>query len=244
MLANLRERLLNLVPVIAIGSFLAIIGPYGTHDLGMPGVWLYWTGLMALGWASGSLAGGMFERLQLPWPMPLIYGLVSILVSLPVTLAVLTVQALIGEPVSWQGLPVVFILVWVISAAVTAVNWLRHERTLKQAAVEPPAISPALTAKLPPRLRQAELVALQSEDHYLRVHTRAGDALILMRLSDAMEAVAGLDGLQTHRSWWVARAVLEDVERGNGRAVLHLTGELRAPVSRTYAPKLREAGWY
>ncbi|WP_417487125.1 LytTR family DNA-binding domain-containing protein, partial [Maricaulis sp.] len=47
-----------------------------------------------------------------------------------------------------------------------------------------------------------------------------------------------------HRSWWVAREAVQSAERGDGRAKLVLAGALTAPVSRTYAPKLRDAGWY
>ena len=65
-----------------------------------------------------------------------------------------------------------------------------------------------------------------------------------MRLSDAIAAVEALDGARTHRSWWVARDAVERVSRGDGRAVLTLSNGLEAPVSRTYAPALREAGWY
>ncbi|WP_204283531.1 hypothetical protein, partial [Klebsiella pneumoniae] len=41
----------------------------------------------------------------------------------------------------------------------------------------------ALRAKLPAALRHARLIALSAEDHYLRVHTDRGNALILMGLS-------------------------------------------------------------
>lgn len=241
----LRDIASKLLPILAIGSFLSILGPYGTHGLGMPGAWLYWTGLIALGWASGWLAGAAFERWQPAWPMPLIYLVVSVLVSVPVTLAVLVLQSVTGAAVPLDQIPVVFVLVWVISAAVTAINWLRDERTRQSTSpAQPLPVSRTLTDKLPHRLRRADILALESEDHYLRVHTRAGDALILMRLSDAIEAVAPLDGTRTHRSWWVARDAVERVERGNGRAILHLVGDIAAPVSRTYAPKLREDGWY
>jgi DNA-binding LytR/AlgR family response regulator len=54
----------------------------------------------------------------------------------------------------------------------------------------------------------------------------------------------GLEGAQTHRSWWVAKAAVRAVERGDGRASLTLDGGITAPVSRRYARALREAGWY
>ena len=40
-----------------------------------------------------------------------------------------------------------------------------------------------------------------------------------MRLSDAVEELEGLEGAQTHRSWWVARDAVRGVERGDGRAI-------------------------
>ena len=98
--------------------------------------------------------------------------------------------------------------------------------------------------RLPPRLRGATLHAVQAEDHYLRLHTDRGSDLILMRLSDAVAELEGLEGARTHRSWWVARDAVRDASRGDGRAALTLEGGLVAPVSRRYARALREAGWY
>ena len=71
-----------------------------------------------------------------------------------------------------------------------------------------------------------------------------GSDLILMRLSDAVAELEGLEGAQTHRSWWVAKAAVMDVRRRNGRATLTLTNGIEAPVSRAFARSLREDGWY
>jgi len=100
------------------------------------------------------------------------------------------------------------------------------------------------TQRLPLRLRGARLIAVEAEDHYLRVHTDQGSDLILMRLSDALEELDGVEGAQTHRSWWVARDAVRGASRGDGRATLTLEGGISAPVSRRYAGTLREAGWY
>jgi DNA-binding LytR/AlgR family response regulator len=98
--------------------------------------------------------------------------------------------------------------------------------------------------RLPPRLRGAEIHAVQAEDHYLRVHTTRGSDLILMRLADAIVELDGLDGAQTHRSWWVARAAVQDVRRSDGRATLVLPMGIEAPVSRNNLPALRDRGWF
>jgi len=94
---------------------------------------------------------------------------------------------------------------------------------------------------LPPERRGA-LLALAAEDHYLRVHTDRGQALILRRFGDALVDLAGLDGAQVHRGWWVARAAVAGSEREGERWVLILTNGLRVPVSRTYVLAARDAG--
>ena len=54
----------------------------------------------------------------------------------------------------------------------------------------------------------------------------------------------GLEGAQVHRSWWAARDAVRDVSRGDGRAVLTLEGDLKVPVSRVHARRLRAEGWW
>ncbi|RKQ96591.1 LytTR family DNA-binding domain-containing protein [Maricaulis maris] len=235
----------NVAIVLAAGTFLAILAPYETASLGLPWIWLYWTGLMALGWTCGHGCNWLFDRYAPDWPK-LATGLATtLLVSIPVTAAVALLQLVLSGRYPLYVLPMIYFLVWVISAAVTTVSIL-IEQNRARGTSSPDATRPsvALTDKLPPRLRRADILALEAEDHYLRVHTDLGDCLILMRLSDAVAAVAPLDGARTHRSWWVARKAVERISRSDGRATLSLTTGAEAPVSRTYAPKLRDAGWY
>jgi len=81
------------------------------------------------------------------------------------------------------------------------------------------------------------------EDHYLRVYTRLGSDLILMRMRDALAELDGLDGAQIHRSWWVARAAVERVVRDGRNVTLALPGGLQAPVARSQVAVLKAAGW-
>jgi hypothetical protein len=98
--------------------------------------------------------------------------------------------------------------------------------------------------RLPPRLYGADIIAVEAQDHYLKVYTKRGNDMILMRLSDAMGELDGIEGAQVHRSWWVARNAVTGADRGNGKAVLTLTDDIKVPVSRSYAKALREAGWF
>jgi DNA-binding LytR/AlgR family response regulator len=112
----------------------------------------------------------------------------------------------------------------------------------------PPAGAPAPTIRfierLPAKLKGAVIYAISSEDHYLRLHTSKGSDLILMRLSDAISELEGLEGAQTHRSWWVTRDAVESSRRDGDKLVLTLKGGAEAPVSRPNIRPLREAGWF
>ena len=106
-----------------------------------------------------------------------------------------------------------------------------------------PAPEAALLARLPARSR-AELLHLRMQDHYVEVHTAAGSEMLLLRFRDALSEVEGVDGLQVHRSHWVARKAVAGVERrGGGRITLRLVNGSRVPVSRSFAPLLKSRGW-
>jgi DNA-binding LytR/AlgR family response regulator len=85
---------------------------------------------------------------------------------------------------------------------------------------------------------------MEAEDHYVLIHTDRGASLVLTAFETALSKVTHLDGMRIHRSWWVARAAVVGVQRGDGRATLALSGGIQAPVSRRYARLLRAAGWY
>lgn len=92
---------------------------------------------------------------------------------------------------------------------------------------------PGLSHRLPPELRSAPVLALKAEDHYLRVYTTRGEALIHMRIGDAELALTENDGVRTHRSFWVARRAFKGVARADGRMMLKLENGLSVPVSRS-----------
>jgi len=126
----------------------------------------------------------------------------------------------------------------------------RSAPVIESAVAPPTPPSPAtnpLIGQLPPELG-GDVIALEMEDHYVRVHTALGSDLVLMRLRDAMAHMAvccpETDGRQVHRSWWVARLAVEDVKRDGRNIRLVLAGGIEAPVSRTQVSELKEAGWF
>ena len=87
-----------------------------------------------------------------------------------------------------------------------------------------------------------EVLALQAEDHYVRVHTAKGSTLLLMRMADAIAELDGQAGMQVHRSWWVARAAVSGAAPTGRRASLILVNGLAVPVARAAMPRARALG--
>ncbi len=69
--------------------------------------------------------------------------------------------------------------------------------------------------------------------------TTRGRALLLMRLRDAIAETAGVEGLQIHRSHWVARSGIAKLLRADARLVVETTAGNRLPVSRSFQSALR-----
>ena len=98
---------------------------------------------------------------------------------------------------------------------------------------------PRFLDRLPAALGH-DVMYLKVRSHYVNVVTTAGSGALLMRFADAV-AELGDQGMQVHRSYWVARRHVVGIERRAERTVLLLTGGAEVPVSRTYLAAVREA---
>jgi hypothetical protein len=171
--------------------------------------------------------------------------LIAVIITAPISAAILARIAILQHvPLTWPIVGEVAPQVFATSLVMTALAFMLRRHPTQTHAAAPDATAPRFLARLPARLAGADLYAVEAEDHYLRLHTSKGQDLILMRLSDAIEELEGLEGAQTHRSWWVAKAAVADAERLDGRAVLTLKDGAEVPVSRGFAKTLRSAGWF
>jgi hypothetical protein len=98
--------------------------------------------------------------------------------------------------------------------------------------------------ELLPIEKRGRLLCLEMSDHYVKVFTDKGHALLLMRFKDAIESLSEYPGLQTHRSWWVAKDAISSVNKDGRKQVLNLSNGLQVPVSRTYTERLKSANIY
>jgi hypothetical protein len=242
---------------IGIGFVMAIIAPLQTDHIPVLPRMVYWQILMVSGATLGLGVTELVERWgrlrKWPWAeVPLI----GILIALPLTMIVMGAGAMFfgtqSSGVFRFGYN--FAITALISVAITALGHMINGDKPVVAQAPAQASAAATTAepiptnrfaeRLPLPLRSLPIVALQAEDHYLRVHLADGQsALILMRLSDAIAELPAEIGKQTHRSWWVAKNAVRATSKSDGRATLMLDHAIEAPVSRSYYKALGDGGW-
>jgi hypothetical protein len=237
----------------AVGLATALLGPFGTA-VQLPPLprAIYWVPLIALGWFQFVTIAAMSDRVELLARRSLAvrFAAVIALAALPTALEVTAVNAVFLKQhqtlasfltTYWQcALVGALILVPMHLIAVRALQAPEPDAPPAAAAGPLPAApAPRFIERLPPAAR-GRLLALEMEDHYLRVHTDAGSTLILHRMSDAAAELAGTDGWRVHRSWWVAADAVRTVRRDGGRATLMLANGLAVPVSRSAWRELRD----
>ena len=93
---------------------------------------------------------------------------------------------------------------------------------------------------MPPRLR-GPIQFMRAEDHYVRVGTTEGEALVRYRFSDAVRELRPRGGLQVHRSYWVHPSFIERVEPDGKTYTLVTRNGSRLRVSRQYVGVLKSA---
>ncbi|OJU12521.1 MAG: hypothetical protein BGN86_12825 [Caulobacterales bacterium 68-7] len=247
-MAFVKERPFHRGLVIAAvaGAFLALTGAFGSGAAPLVARLVYWIGICLLGAVFGGLLAFLIRRRAVLEDRPWMWAAIMTLwLSVPFTVVVFAITVLaFGGDVSLTRLLGFYPSVVLVTAAITGLNFLTYRRAVEPVIVEADAAPPPFLDRLPAKLRGGELWAVEAEDHYLRLHTSKGQDLILMRLSDAVAELKGIEGAQTHRSWWVARAAIVDVKRGDGRATLTLKDGSEVPVSRAYSRTLRAAGWF
>jgi len=235
---------------IAFGAIVALFvftGPFGTFDqLGFIQRLGFWLTIHAATWLI-ALAGialvsawhGEGNSIGLPQTV-LGCCLASPLIGVAVEVIKVTFlgEALTLSGVLWQmlqALPVAVVI------GLVAYFFFQSGTVLANPPV--PAVSEnRLMLRLPPEKR-GELRYMSMQDHYVEVVTAKGRELVLLRLADAIAEAGEGAGVQIHRSHWVAFSAIASVNRNDGKPVAVLKDATELPVSRTYLPALREAGF-
>ena len=257
---TLREWVIEIAVMLAIGVVLAALGPFGSFALGsFVDRLLYWIPAALIGYTivrpTTLVALSIARRLMLPELLSAGAGI--LLASIPGSYAIAYLGGYrLGAEIDLQQLFQLYVQVALIGILVMLVFLMMERRIASPAAVErfentassaKPVVQPEAVAPFLQRLPAAwrdHLVALEMEDHYVRAHGPDTSALILLRMRDAEKELVGYDGLRVHRSWWVARSAVTQVVRNGRNVKLQLEGGLEAPVARDRIIELENAGWF
>ncbi len=250
-----REWARDLAIATAIGVFLGVIGPFGSFYGGpLEARLFYWVAILWVGFILLSLSARLSLRLASGLEVPDWFALPLgvALGAMPLTLIASELSArfwpgfhsqrapflgLYGEALAISE-PCAFLFYFVLDG--------RMRRAVRRlptnAATATGAPKEEFLDRLPARLGR-NLLCLCMEDHYVRAHTDLGSDLILLPLKAAVAELAGVEGAQVHRSWWVARdAIAAPIARGRNQ-FLRLANGLEVPVSRGQVAKIRSMGW-
>jgi len=252
LLGTAREWAVDLAVGVGIGVLLGLMGPFGSFFNDRPTVRIaYWSGSITCGMilfgCLARLAGAGARRLG--WPdwviIPPVILIGSVVQGAPLRVIAISIWPGIAHavpPLEWYGQCVA-----ITTPIVLAYYFIRVRPRVRPHAYMParegqreglvPVEAPA------PAADPGAVLYLKMEDHYVRIRTEHGARLEMGPLSRVTAGLSGVEGLQVHRSWWVARRAIEGVERDGRNLRLRLVDGETAPVSRASVAKLRAAGW-
>lgn len=229
---------------VIAGSALGVVGPFGSflNDDVLVRV-VHFVGLTLAGTILAGVLGPLILRLGNGIGAPALFstGIVMIVVAGPVSVLSAVVTTWLWPAYTSQLGPVDwFAQALLITVGVVSL-WLLLEAAITRAQ-SAPAHDPEL---LEPEDGQSvsDILCLQMEDHYVRIHQATSARMELLPLRDAITRYGTGDGLQVHRSWWVARKAVAEVERDARSLRLRLANGLLVPVARNRVAALRENGW-
>ena len=232
--------------LLGMSVILGMAGPFGTSGfMRMGPLIVYWTIITFTTFAAGTFVGSWSADYCRTHHLSEVVtiaitavgtGIATILIVIGVNWAAL------GLPPTAPGYLGSLAITTFITATIIAVilyfSDLTGQRQERDAEV---STGPKLLERLAFEKRGA-LVSISVADHYVEVVTTKGRDLILLRLSDAMGETQGANGMQVHRSHWVALDQVAAAKRQGDRAILTMSDGRDIPVSRSYVPAIKDAG--
>ena len=247
------RRLRPLLAAIPVGLLLGFAGPFGSYPAFPTATrYAFWLGLTAGGVVAAVAADALLPVTRLRAGAIRI-GAVALVSALPMTFVVAWTMSLVqpGRIYTPQQLLALFwgvaaVQLLIVYATTTTAPTVDDVEAPGRAPVLPvsgseaiPAAFPsALLNRLPPGIGR-DIIALETEDHYLRVHAVGGSALILMRMADAVALLDPQLGAQVHRRWWVAQGAVAGVRKEGQKLSLCLIDKTLVPVGRTFSAAAR-----
>lgn len=237
-----RTWLVDLAVCATAGVVLGAVGPFGSFfNDGLVVRVAYWT--------SALLMSGILFGLALRWTWPRARGAgLPVWAWAPVLVLIVSLaSALLSRLLAvalWPGIRhAVGLVEWYGQASLIGLIYVSLYILVRSRGASATDDRNAPAARQLPRRLDQSVVCLRMEDHYVRIHTKTGSELVLMSLSQAIASLQGVEGIQTHRSWWVAKTAVTGLVEDGRNLRLTLSNGLEAPISRARVAELRAAGW-
>lgn len=245
--AILQSRRLWLTFLAVLAIFI-VTGPFGTSEtMSFADRLLYWTIIQGSAWTfaisfsiiANSILAGSIENMLTRMMIGSLTAALPIGLLLTITNRVFSGKEMGFGPFlqsSLSSLPLcaIFCLLSYLTACQsleTAANAATD--TDEDTKCEVKGTAPLLE-RLPPQKR-GELLRLSVQDHYTEIVTTRGRQLVLLRFSDALKEIGQTEGLQVHRSHWIADADAVSLRKQAGRLHVITRDGTEIPVSRSYS---------
>ncbi|MEP5730594.1 MAG: LytTR family DNA-binding domain-containing protein [Sulfitobacter sp.] len=237
----LREwrKTMTLTAIWVVGTVLCgLAGPFGTHDLiGFWGRLGYWAIVVAV-----SIVSSEFLCMTDYQSRIREVGAWSVYTLTLGGFVLLMNDLFFGNWFSWGNY---FYLVGIVGTVVVAVHAVMRLIDITHPSGTAAQIDPQTRfLQRLPLAKRASLIRIEAQDHYLKVVTKKGAELILMRLSEAVSELEAVPGVLVHRSHWVAFDGVQAHQRVNNRDMLLMSDGTEVPVSRGQRAAAREAGLF
>jgi len=233
---------------VAIVVLFIVTGPYGTGQ--KMTFWpraAYWTLLLGTGWIiTTSFSAFANAALTRTFSSSLARAMVgAIVAALPIgAMITLANHLFLGQSVdiasvgedAQAALPLCLIFCFLSCLTAGAANTAGATREVEAETAPPPSEKerPAILDRLGPE-RRGNLLRLSVQDHYTEVVTTRGRQLVLLRFADAMNEIGQTQGLQVHRSHWIADADVVSLRKQAGRLHVMTQDGTEIPVSRSHS---------
>lgn len=250
------------VLIVAIASVLALLTPFGMDNVGMLHGWFFWLVLCFSGYFIYSpiiyfgneyLQKQPFAIFSRYWcRIVFLAAIASVIMSFVVPFFVIL---FFDIPAPYLSLvPQMMLRTFIMGGLISFIHTVKNHYQLqkqqllhqqKQLAEQQESSEETTNKKFNefmqklPLEKRGQLLCLEMDDHYLKVHTDKGHHLLLMRFKDALAFLEDYPGVQTHRSWWVAKEAIVSEEKAGRKLLLKLVNQQLVPVSRSFLAQVK-----
>lgn len=247
-----RRWALHLGGIAALALVLATSGAFGSDDLPIVRRLIMFGIIAGLLITQASALADLARRFHgLSWAR----SVCAVLFALAGTLLLMTIEVHLLKstpivPYRPDPLPgfALFLAPFVlpVGALVLALRWSAFasrdphpSRVVKRTALPGPAEIAPPAPDANEDWPSGPILRVRAADHYLELWTSRGVFLVRGRMRDALCRLPSSEGLQPHRSWWVAFSEVDRLDRRGRDLVLLMENGDRLPVARSRAAEIR-----